>query len=111
MMTRYLIPQEQIERNKAEATRSYSRAEETMITSNSSVIVCIKSHRARENFMRFLGRKAQSYYTSKREHQFYEVTPDEWRRFEENKKEHRTYWHGSITKARVDRSKLRKTWS
>ena len=82
----------------------------------------IKSHRARAMFTGFLGRKPQDWvYTTSQDtwpfivgHHVVDVTRAEWDRFQAEKKSHRSYWHGSVTRARlpggVDRTDLSRSW-
>lgn len=65
------------------------------------VAIRLGSHRAREYFMRSIGRRAQGYYSFHDKNHVYAVTPEEWADFVDAKKNRRTYWHGSVTKARL----------
>jgi hypothetical protein len=76
-----------------------------------TVFVRIGSHRARKMFGRFLGREPRCWYTLAVGACFHDVTRAEWARFVREKRENSTYWHGSITKARVDREELGLCWT
>lgn len=63
----------------------------------------LRSHRARENFVRFIGRRPRAFFSFDDRHHYYEVTDAEWARFLRAKRERRTYWHGSVCGARLKR--------
>jgi hypothetical protein len=76
------------------------------------VFVDLKSHRARENFVRFLGRKPKEMVDWDRGmRHVYLVTRDEWLRFVEQGRAFHSRWHGSVKRTTVkDPSRLTDTW-
>jgi hypothetical protein len=66
-----------------------------------AVIVRVQSHRARHKMQAALGRLPQGYYSWDFPGEFREVTTAEWAKLQGVK---------GLSRARVDRSKLRECW-
>ena len=66
-----------------------------------TIIIRVKSHRARQYMERALGRLPQGYFSFDFDGEFREVTEEEWARLQDIK---------GLSRARVDESKLRHYW-
>lgn len=78
-----------------------------MILDNGNVLLRVKSHRAGANLARMFGRKLQYWWTMDDGGCLAEVTPSEAAALDAAKRERRTYWHGSITRARLTSKPMR----
>ncbi len=66
-----------------------------------NIFIRVKSHRARQRMERELGREPQGYFSFDFDGEFREVTEEEWARLQDIK---------GLSRARVDKEKLRQYW-